>query len=346
MKSVWLARVTTILVVVGLNQGPLRPALAADPAPATQFRRQQASSLELHWGFVHTLGPASGEPTLLLPFDGQVSISDGDDTTTEGVHLISALLFESGGSYEEGRDDSVTQPREQCWPVGNAGLYCPWISWRSATTNDWDGIALTFRWAPGTDPVVRVETSQGTWEMPASQLPQSVESRELGPQGQELESGPFFTLAYRVYDLLLQWGYDRAEDRNPTGQPMLVPWDGSLTLSAGGIRLLNAQRFESGGPYEEGRDDQVLERDDLSRVVAWRSSTLDPRRRAKEADGLALNFVVPQGERASVVLEMATGGQREFVLPARFRDVHQEWMVDEEGHGVHAHLHWCWFKDR
>jgi len=312
---------------------------------AAQGRGDPHYPFELHWGFVHTLGPDSGDPALFLPFDGRVSISDGDASTTEGVHLISALLFESGGAYEAGRDDSVTQPNEQCWRVGNAGLYCPWIAWRSATTNDWDGIAFAFRWARGTDPLVRFETSQGTWEVPISRLQQEAGLRDLGPQGQQLETGRFFTLAYRVYDLLLQWGYNRAEDSNPDGPAMLVPWDGSLTLSAGGIRLVKTQKFESGGRYEEGRDDRVLEREDLSPVVAWRSSTLDPTRRDKESDGLALNFVVPRGEDASVVLEMVTGGRREFALPSRFRDVHQEWMVDEEGHGVHGHLHWCWFKE-
>lgn len=180
---------TAVLIGLGL----LVPVLVAPPVAAAQGRGDPLYQFELHWGFVHTLGPDSGDPALLLPFDGRVSISDGDASTTEGVHLISALLFETGGAYEKGRADSVTEPRDQCWAVENAGLYCPWIAWRSATTSDWDGIAFTFRWVRGTDPVVRFETSQSTWEAPMSRLQREAGLRDLGPQSQQLETGQFFT---------------------------------------------------------------------------------------------------------------------------------------------------------
>ncbi|MFQ5592533.1 MAG: hypothetical protein ACE5HA_00055 [Anaerolineae bacterium] len=32
------------------------------------------------------------------------------------------------------------------------------------------------------------------------------------------------------------------------------------------------------------------------------------------------------------------------VLPEHWRDVERIVPVDDEGHFVHGHLHWCWFK--
>ncbi|MFQ5827147.1 MAG: hypothetical protein ACE5IA_07300 [Dehalococcoidia bacterium] len=294
-------------------------------------------SLEMHWGFIDRLGGATNDPSLLMPMSGSISISDGDEATEEGLHLISALLFESGGAWEAGLDDDIVLPP----------YWTPSVEWRSATTDDWDGMAVNFRWEKGTDPVITIETDQWSGRFPALELREMLREpqvMDIGGQGQKLEIGQFFTLSYRVYDMRLEWGYDPAQDSDPTHQPRLTVWDGSLSLSQGGIRLLSTLRFEQDGDYSQGRDDQVLAYADLGSQLSWRSSTLDPLRRRKELDGLALNYVVPRGVEATVTLDFAEHGRETIALPHRFQDMHWEKAVDDYGHYIHAHLHWCWFK--
>jgi hypothetical protein len=272
-----------------------------------------------------------------MPMSGSISISDGDEATEEGLHLISALLFESGGAWEKGLADDIDLPP----------YWTPSVEWRSATTDDWDGLAVNFRWEKGTDPVITIQTDQWSGQFRASELREMLREpqvMDIGDQGQKLEIGQFFTLSYRVYDMRLEWGYDPAKDGDPAHQPRPTVWDGSLRLSQGGIRLLATLRFEQDGDYRQSRDDRVLTHADLGSELSWRSSTLDPLRRRKELDGLALNYVVPRGAEATVTLDLAEYGQEAIALPHRFQDIHWEKEVDGYGHYIHAHLHWCWFK--
>ncbi len=299
--------------------------------------------VEMHWGFVRELGQATEDPALFLPMDGRIAISDGNADTREGIHIISALLFEAGGSYETGHGDSVEVPQERYRARG--GVFYPWVAWRSATTADWDGMAVVLAWEQGTDPTVTIETSQWSTSIPASQLPTLAGFRSIGDDGQELETGRFFDLTYKVYDLTLEWGYNQALDQNPNGLPQhLMVWDGSVSLSQGGIRFLHAIDFESGGRRALGRDDAILPREDLSPTLAWRSTTLDPLFRRQEKDGVAMNLVVPKGVTAAISVTIGPNFTRQFILPAMNRDVHFEIPIDNQGHYVHGHLHWCWYK--
>jgi hypothetical protein len=286
--------------------------------------KYQTYPFEMHWGYVDRLSPGSRDPSKLMAMDGEISISDGDPKTKEGIHLISALLFEHDGRYEEGRNDAVH------WPGEDSSR----VRWRSSTTDDWDGIAVRFFWEKGTNPTIRIATSQWTAEVPASRLAELRGLVEIGRAGQRLEMGLFFALSWKVYDLTLEWGY------NPDGSPAALPvasWDGSMTLSEGGIKLIKARKFEGNGV--------ISTRGELDPVVQWRSAASGSHRNRHAADGLAINVIAPKGTAPLLRIRFDRSEEEfEFPLPSGFRDVHRLYDTSIPGQKVHLHLHWCWFK--
>lgn len=299
---------------------------------------------ELHWGFVFELGPATPDATLMLPMDGRVQIDDGDPNMREGVHIIGAQLFEADSTYETGHGDRViTPPRDTAFHEAG-GVFYPWVAWRSAITDDWDGMALRFRYTRGTDPLITIQAGDWSVTMRASELRELEQIIPVGGGGQGLEMGPFFTLAYRLYDMDLFWGYDPEHTTSELAAPVLQVWDGGLSISDGGIRIMGTRNMESGGSRERGDDDEVIQEVDLSSGIAWRSTTLDVPFQRVATDGLAVSFVVPR-DAGDVAITGAFGDTAlSYVLPERWRDVERIVLVDDAGHFVHGHLHWCWFK--
>lgn len=305
----------------------------AHAQPLQNIRSSASYQFEMHRGFIERLESSINDASLLMPMDGTITIDDGNESTKEGIHLISALLFEADDGIEKRRDN---------WTLRE---FDPNITWHSSTTGDWDGIAVAFHYERGTDPIVTINTAQYYTVMSISQLKKLHKTIVIRSAGQKLEMGRFFDLSYRVYDLAIGWGYNRTSDENPNGAPMLVQWDGSISIDEGAIILMRKLSFENKARnYSRGMDDLVYERGEYDRSIAWRSSTLDNIKRGSEVDGLALNFVVPRGANPNVTLKFDNGYERSFALPPRFRDVHMEQMLDEEGHFIHTHLHWCWFK--
>lgn len=320
-----------------------RPGLPAPSQPALK-PRTNGYGLELHWGFVKDLKPGTDNPSLLLDMDGKVTISDNNPNTREGIHLISAQLFESGGKREHGRaDEVILPPKDQAYTVEGTGVFYPWIAWKSTTTDDWDGVAVRFEWERGTDPTVTIETVRWSKSLPAAKLGTLTQTLTVGSAGQQLEIGRFFTLAYKVYDANLQWGYWKERDKNPDGPKQFAIWDGCAKLSVGGIRVVGANHFDTGSRYDQGRADQLMPRADLSPTLEWVASTLDDPRRPFEGESLALNLVVPQNAAATLTYK-AGDYENAFALPPRFLDLHLLNQRDNEGHIVHLHLHWCWYK--
>ncbi|MFQ5592523.1 MAG: hypothetical protein ACE5HA_00005 [Anaerolineae bacterium] len=315
-----------------------------EPFPQRYHSRMEDFRYELHWGFVFELGPATPDSTLMLPMDGRIQIDDGDSDTREGVHIIGAQLFEADGTYEEGhRDRVITPPRDTAFREAG-GVFYPWVAWQSSTTDDWDGMAVRFRYEAGTDPLITIETGDWSAAMPASELRELSQVVPLIEEEQELEMGPFFTLAYRLYDMDLYWGYEPEHETGLPADHELQVWDGGLSISDGGIRIMGARNMESGGSRERGMDDEVLQEADLSSGIEWRSTTLDVSFRRAATDGLAVTFVVPR--EASDVTINGTFGETTLseVLPEHWRDAERIVPVDDEDHFVHGHLHWCWFK--
>ncbi|MFQ5855859.1 MAG: hypothetical protein ACE5LU_09480 [Anaerolineae bacterium] len=315
-----------------------------EPVRGRPHDKMEDFRYELHWGFVLELGPATPDATLMFPMDGRIRIDDGDANTREGVHIIGAQLFEADGAYETGHSDRVIKPPRDTAFHEAGGVFYPWIAWRSSTTDDWDGMAVRFRYERGTDPLITIEAGDWSATMHASELRELSQVIPVADAGQALEMGPFFTLAYRLYDMDLFWGYEPDPATDLQIDPELQIWDGGLSISDGGIRTMGTRNMESGGSRERGADDAVIQEVDLSDSISWRSTTVDVPVSRVATDGLAVTYVVPR-DAVHVTISGTFGDTTlSAVLPERWRNAERVVPVDDNGHFVHAHLHWCWFK--
>ncbi len=299
-------------------------------------RGENHTTFEMHWGFTEALAVAEDEPSLWLPMDGRIAIDDGDPATSEGIHIISALLFEDDGTYEGGRDDTVTAPEDEAWIVTGTGYFYPWVSWESATTNDWDGMAVSLNWEQGTDPTVTVETDQWTASSPASELRDLATTVSIGGSGQTLEAGEFFTLAWKVYDLALTWGYNPQLDESADTLFQTNEWNGSVAIDSGALYVMHTQNFELA-------DDTVAARGELDPSVSFSTVTADAQNKRGAIDGLALNIIAPRDSRPTLTLTV-NGETQQVTLPRHFQDIVKDFSMDSDGHFVQGHLHWCWWK--
>lgn len=300
------------------------------------------ATFEMHWGFTDRLEVAQHAPEVWLPTNGRISIDDGDPSTIEGIHIISALLFEDGGSYASGTDDSVAVPENQAWIVTGTGYFYPWVSWESATTTDWDGMAVSLNWDPGTDPSVTVEAGHWSASVPASQLATLAFVRPAGPSGQTLEAGEFFNLTWKVYDLALTWGYNPAADQTADTLHMTNEWNGSVTVDTGAIYVIKTDAMET-GPSRQTLPDTIAPRGELDRTVFFSTITSDVTDKQGAIDGIGVNIIAPRDSRPVIAISL-NGETEQVQLPARFRDVVQDFSLDSDGHFLQGHLHWCWWK--
>ena len=313
-------KVGRLLGAIGIGIFVLGSVGEAKWEPPIDLRQYEGLKLELHWGMLDRLGQGADNRSLFLPMNGRIVIGD------RGViHLISALLFESDGAYEAGRGDRVLSRQD----------YTPTIAWQSATTDDWDGIAVAIHWPKGTNPPVRIETDQWSIELPARDLRTLQKIIPIGRDGQALEVGRFFTLRYKVYDLALQWGSGHDEEGRPTS-PLPYNLSGRVDLSGGGIRTIGPSHL---------RSVNVKQSADLTSSLEFSYAAADGQRQSRRApQGIGLNLVVPRGVKPTVRIALSRGEVREIALPERFQSLHHEIPLDLQGNFVHAHLHWCWFK--
>ena len=317
-------KVSRLLGAIGIGIFALGSLGEAKWKPPIDPQQYEGFRLELHWGMVDRLGYRTDNRPLFLPMNGRIVIGGGDPRQG-AIHLISALLFESDGEYQAGRGDRVL-PRED---------YTPIIAWQSATTDDWDGIAVAIHWPRGTNPPVRIETDQWSIELPARDLRTFQKVIPIGRDGQALEVGRFFTLRYKVYDLALQWGSGHDEEGRPI-HPLPYDLSGRVDLSQGGIRAV--------GPLRPGGSG-VRQPADLTSSLEFSYAATDGQGLTRRAtQGIGLNLIVPQGVKPMVRVALSGGEVREFTLPEHFQSLHHEIPLDPQGNFVHAHLHWCWFK--
>ncbi len=327
-----------------------KPAGAFEPeagqpmeAPPPAKHGDGYATLEMHWGFTGALEVAADAPAIVLPMDGAITIDDGDPDTQEGIHLISALLFESGGAAHEGRADSVQVVKEGSWIQENTGYFYPSVAWSSATTTDWDGMAVSLRWELGTDPMVTVEAGDWSASVPASDLGTLAGTMEIGGAGQTLEIGEYWTLTYKVYDLALRWGYDPSRDTEGSADRQETAWDGSVSVDEGAIYVMKTDQFESAATSLQATDDALAERGELDDTLSFTAYTADVTAKAAAIDGVSVNIVAPEGSRPTLTLSV-NGTTEEFQLPEHFQDQQQTIELDEGGHFVSGHIHWCWWK--
>jgi hypothetical protein len=119
----------------------------------------------------------------------------------------------------------------------------------------------------------------------------------------------------RRFELRLLWGH------RPEGKPDASRvWDGSVSTTAGGLRVIRAIRFEA-------KTDSVEPRVDAS-TVAFTSTTYG------HVDGLRLRLVVPE-DAADGELVISLAGLPELRIPhARLEHLVRARKVDELGNGV------------
>ncbi len=332
------------------KDGGASPAGAFEPEPGQPMEVPPPArhgdgyaTLEMHWGFTDALDVAADAPALGLPMDGAITIDDGDPDTQEGIHLISALLFESGGSSDAGRTDSVEVMKEGSWVQENTGYFYPSVSWTSATTTDWDGMAVSLRWEPGTEPAVTVEAGDWSATVPANEVGTLTATMPVGSAGQMLEIGEYWTLAYKVYDLALRWGYDPSLDADGSADRQETAWQGSVSVDGGAIYVMKTDQFESAATSRQATDDTLEEREELDDTLSFAAYTADVTGKVAAIDGVSVNIVAPKGSRPALTLSV-NGTTSEFQLPEHFQDRQETIELDEGGHFVSGHIHWCWWK--
>lgn len=311
--------------------------------PPKAGRGDGYATLEMHWGFTDGLEEAADTAGLVLPMDGAIAIDDGDSDTQEGIHLISALLFESGGAATAGRADSVAVVEEGSWVQENTGYFYPSISWTSATTTDWDGMAVSLKWEEGTEPTVTVDAGDWSAAVPAGELATLTGTTEAGPAGQTLEIGEYWTLTYKVYDLALRWGYDPSLDADGSADKQETAWEGSASVAEGAIYVMGTAQFEATAGSPQTAADALDARAELDSSVSFTTYTGDVAGKAGAIDGVNVNIVAPQGSRPTLTLSV-NGTTEGFRLPEHFQDRQETIELDEGGHFITGHIHWCWWK--
>lgn len=232
---------------------------------------------EIHYGFIEELfrtgseEPVDVKVTLTPSYRGRKCLG----RFCAAIHLTSELLWEAD-------DPNSTLSSRSCMSPG--GSYHTSVNWqtRTGTGGDpWDGLSFVFGYPP-TDPdgaklridvqVLRSGTEIYRWTKTytAKQLetnfPQIYESAgpnpplriPATPEGHEIEFGAHFSLAYRVYDFLLFWGYgtfthDEGDHIQTCANPAwplavnpLENWTGRLSLAGGLIHPVEVRYMKSG----------------------------------------------------------------------------------------------------
>lgn len=333
----------------GESDAGAKPNGAFEPEPGQPMEippkagRDGYATFEMHWGFTDGLEAAEDAAHLVLPMDGSITIDDGDPDTQEGIHLISALLFESGGVAAAGRADSVDVAEEGVWIQQNTGYFYPSISWTSATTTDWDGMAVSLQWDKGADPAVTVEAGDWSATVPASELGTLTATMEAGSAGQTLEIGEYWTLTYKVYDLALRWGYDPSLDADGSADKQETAWEGTVSVDDGAVYVMRTDHFETAATSFQESDDVIAGRGELDDTLSFTAYTADVNAKPGAIDGVSVNIVAPKGSQPTLTLSV-NGTTSEFHLPEHFQDRQETIELDEGGHFITGHIHWCWWK--
>jgi len=104
----------------------------------------------------------------------------------------------------------------------------------------------------------------------------------------------------------------------------MLPWDGFVRVSEGGVKLAREVRFEHGGNYSQGGDDLVY-RQRERQTLAWQSST------TVNWDGLIVGMLVPN--RATKIVFKTEQWSGEFAA-SELVGMHMRVPVDRMGHEI------------
>ncbi|MFQ5885228.1 MAG: hypothetical protein ACE5IO_09035, partial [Thermoplasmata archaeon] len=251
----------------------------------------------------------------MIPWDGFLQTTDG------AVGLVKTVLFEHGGEYRLGGDDSV-------YPRTNRFT----LEWRSSTTTHWDGLLMLLV-IPKAIPMPHVTLHTEPWShvFEAWQLIGLNVRIPIGDLGHEIEIKGFIVkekpgeLKFAVIIFAARWGYldDDAEHESRE----MVPWDGFASLTRGGVKLVMPLRFEFRGDYRLGTDDLIYPRENRL-TLEWRSST------TVSWDGVIVALFVPLIDVPEVHMTFHNE-QWSHVFEVRdLPGLHARFRIDELGHEI------------
>jgi hypothetical protein len=288
-------------------------------------------------------GPADHDAPM-VPWDGFLEVTRG------GVKLVRTLLFERGGEYRFGGDDLI-------YPRNNQFT----LEWRSSTTVHWDGILAVVVVPKMDDPMPHVTLHTDQWSR-VFRAPQLIGLHARIPTddlGHEIEINGFRVEMDRdmgeiaILKVMVRWGYlEQPEDDESAiddpqvpenhgdddGEYAMVPWDGFLSTTKGGVKLVRPLLFESGGDYDHGGDDLVYPRNNRF-TLEWRSST------TTHWDGVLVAIAVPVRAIPEAHITLHTD-QWSHVFEARqLVGLHVRIPTDDLGHEIEINGMFAGWKD-
>ncbi len=262
----------------------------------------------------------------MIPWDGFVEVTRG------GVKAVRTLLFETGGEYRWGGDDTL-------YPRNNRLT----VEWRSSTTVHWDGVLLLLVVPKMDDPMPHVTLHTEPWShvFEAAQLLGLHVRIPVTPLGHEIEINGFPVERdgdrndVAVIRMMVRWGYlpqpegaaPEAADVPEEEKYAMVPWDGFLQTTKGGIKLLETLLFETGGAYENGGDDFVYPRNNRL-TLEWRSST------TTHWDGIVAAIVVPVHAVPEAHVTLHTEQWSHVFMARHLVGLHARIQTDDLGHEI------------
>jgi hypothetical protein len=173
-----------------------------------------------------------------------------------------------------------------------------------------------------------------------------VEGDELLPEAERTdgELDPTRDGRHVAIGLFMRWGFLEPPGRNGTGDDGLdvnvpslddpdrervpmVPWDGFVQVTDGGVRLVRTVLWEEGGSYRLGTDDLVYPRRNPT-ALEWRSST------TVHWDGLLVVLHVPRNDMPVPHVTVHTD-QWSYIFEAPdLVGLHVRLPVDRMGHEI------------
>ncbi|MFQ6059757.1 MAG: hypothetical protein ACE5KV_00470 [Thermoplasmata archaeon] len=162
-----------------------------------------------------------------------------------------------------------------------------------------------------------------------------VESVELGEEGLEISDSEICQekCEFVMIGLFVRWGLlgEERDERTP-GEGgdyeliRMVPWDGFLQTTDGGVKLVRTVLFEQGGDYRLGGDDFIYPRTNRF-TLEWRSST------TTHWDGLLVLVVIPK-TRPMPHVTLHTEQWSHVFEAWQLIGLHRRIPVDDMGHEI------------
>ncbi len=346
---------------------------------------------EVHYGFVNELFHSGTEEPILF----EVTVTPLYDGTKcagpfcAALHLTSELLWETGDPNSALSPDYCVSPER--------GSYHTSLRWqsRAGTAGDaWDGLSFVFGYPPNDldgaklriDLRVTRPSGEEVYRLNETYTARQFEERfpqvyqpggpqpphriPLTPEGHEIEFGAHFSLAYRLYDFLLFWGYGdftHVEEthtqtcQNPSWPLNISPlenWQGRLSLAGGLIHPVQGRYLKAGEDQVTDCQGNAVTPGQLLSELCFESFVKekvagnfrfedDHHIENGNAKALSVNLVVPtaafNGPKESwPVFSVHVAGEGQTLINSALPVEPNRDPVTEESLGGHYQLPWRW----